>query len=145
MDLFSTEKHQAVYEYLETEKGLKSLQVFKRGLMSELKKIITENVKDVGTTLAVIDKVVISVKMSKAFDYKIFSKTDCVQLLELVRQIMNIKVLKVALYVFSGKTELSTDVQRALFYTLTGKQYTIVTADSTFKFMDERIYLNLEL
>ena len=145
MDLFSTEKRQAVYDYLETDKGRKSIEVFTRGLMSHLKRALRNDEKDVGFILEAIDKVVLTVKFSKQFDYAVVEKQTCAILLEYIREIINLKVLKVALYVFQGDNDLSINVQKALFFTLTGHAYTIATANAYFGFLDQTIMMEMRL
>ena len=143
MDLFNTEKRQGVYDYLQTDKGRKSIQVFTTGLMGELKKTRQRDTNDVGATMELIDKVLLSVKLSKTFDYAIIPKSTCKQLLDLMRDIMRMKALKMALYVFKGDNDLSQDVQKALYFTLTGEVMTTATANGYFNFLDQPLYMTV--
>ena len=145
MDLFSTKKRRAVYEYLETEKGIASINVYLGGLMHELKKTKSSDTHDVGQIMVLMDKVILSCKLSKSFDYQIIDKEACKTLLSMTRDIMRFKALKVALYVFKGDRDISENVQRALFFTLTGEDLTINDADAYYKFLNETLYMTIKL
>ena len=145
MDLFSTEKRQAVYQYLETNKGIAIINQYLEGLTHGLKKIKSSDTHDVGQIMILMDKVILTCKLSKSFDYQIIDKPTCKTLLSLIRDIMRFKALKVALYVFKGDRDISENVQRALFFTLTGEDLTIHNADAYYKFLDEPLYMTITL
>lgn len=140
IDLFTLHEIEA---YIDSEKGKKTIEVFVSSLKREIYKMNNATVKNMDALCTLIDKIILSVKISKTLIYRPIDKETCDNLIASYQSLLRDKSVKMHFYIFVDTTDLSIPMQQALIYTLTGKAYDIKDLDNRINFLNNKIEMEI--